>query len=177
MKRDKNLHPLSWDHHAALTSVVLTRKHLKNNASDDRLRQIATEYGHFYDTGLLTHFRHEEEWLIPRYLRHVPDEDPDVVRLLIEHVTLHRLILDLTEALAGGKDLVQPLTRLTDQLESHVRFEERVLFPKIESVLTTEELRVLGSYLWNSAPESVVIPGGDGCKVKISGAADPEPEA
>jgi len=169
MKRDKNLHPLSWDHHAALTSVVFTRKHIKESASSLRLGQIAFEFAAFYESGLLPHFRHEEEWLLPRYLRHVPPTDSDVTRLLTEHLILHRLFLDLRDMVARKADLVAPLTALTDQLESHVRFEERELFPKIELALSTEELDELGKYLWANAPESVVIPGGDGCKVKISG--------
>ncbi len=169
MKRDKNLHPLSWDHHAALTSVVFTRKHIRESADSDRLSQIAFEFGAFYDTGLLPHFRHEEEWLLPRYLRHVPPTDTDVTRLLTDHLILHRLFRELRDTASRKGDLVAPLTALTDQLETHVRFEERELFPKIESALSAEEMDELGKYLWDNAPESVVIPGGDGCKVKISG--------
>lgn len=169
MKRDKNLHPLSWDHHAALTSVVFTRKHIKGSASSERLSQIASEFAVFYETGLLPHFRHEEEWLLPRYLRHVAPTDTDVTRLLTEHLILHRLFLELRDTAARNGDLVAPLTALTDQLESHVRFEERELFPKIESALSAGELDELGKSLWANAPDSVVIPGGDGCKVNITG--------
>jgi hemerythrin-like domain-containing protein len=169
MKRDKNLHPLSWDHHAALTSVVFTRKLIKAGAGDERLQQVAREYAAFYQIGLLPHFRLEEEWLLPRYLRHVSADDPDVTRLLTEHVRLHRLMLEVALALDSGLALVAPLTELTDLLESHVRFEERVLFPRIEAALTHDELRQLGEHLWANAPEDVVIPGGDGCRVKISG--------
>lgn len=169
MKRNKNLHPLSWDHHAALTSVVFTRKHIKSGADHDRLLQTALEFAVFYQLGLLPHFRHEEEWLLPRFLRHVPADDPGVSRLLTEHAILHRLFLDLDFAVSAKVDLSEPLTALTDQLESHVRFEERELFPRIEASLSTAELEALGQFLWANAPEDVVIPGGDGCKVKISG--------
>lgn len=169
MRRDKNLHPLSWDHHAALTSVVFTRKHIKNGVDADRLQQIAREFADFYETGLLPHFRHEEEWLLPRYLRHADAYDANVVQLLTDHIKLHRLVLEVADANDSNRDLIAPLTALTDLLESHVRFEERELFPKIEAALSPEELRQLGLYLWANAPEAVVIPGGDGCKVKISG--------
>jgi hypothetical protein len=169
MKRDKNLHPLSWDHHAALTSVVLTRKHIKEQTGIDRLRLVAQEFEVFHECALLPHFRHEEEWLLPRYLRHVPVDDPGVVRLLTDHAILHKLILDLAAAVRAGADLVAPLVALTDRLEAHVRFEERELFPLIERSLTREEMEELGAYLWKTAPDSVVIPGGDGCKVRIRG--------
>ncbi len=176
MKRNKNLHPLSWDHHAALTGVVFTRKLIRDGSSRDRLIQVADEFGVFYEIGLIPHFRHEEEWLVPRYLRHVPPDDPDVLRLLKDHVALHRLILDLKEAAESDSGLVGSLQALTDLLESHVRFEERELFPKIEAALSPSELEQLGQFLWANAPEAVVIPGGDGCKVKISGAEITEHE-
>lgn len=169
MKRDKNLHPLSWDHHAALTGVVFTRKHIQIGSGAYRLQQIAREFAAFYEIGLLPHFRHEEEWLLPRYLRHTDANDTNVVQLLTDHIKLHRLILDVADALESNRDLVAPLTALTDLLETHVRFEERELFPKIEAALSPEELRQLGLYLWANSPEAVVIPGGDGCKVRISG--------
>lgn len=176
MKRDKNLHPLSWDHHAALTSVIFTRKLIKDGADHARLEQVAREFEQFHQEALLPHFRHEEEWLLPRYLRHAAADDPDVVRLLTDHVLLHKLILDLGAALRDGDDLTQALAALTNCLESHVRFEERELFPKIELALTPEELTELGQQLWDDAQSAVVIPGGDGCRVKISGADAPATE-
>lgn len=169
MKRDKNLHSLSRDHHAALTSVVLTRRHLRDGTDRERLIQIADEFSVFYATGLLPHFRQEEEWLLPRYLRYVPANDPDVIRLLTEHVALHRLVLDLSQANALGLDLGSPLEALTDCLESHVRFEERELFPKIEAALESSELQELGKYLMANVVDAIVIPGGDGCKIKLNG--------
>jgi iron-sulfur cluster repair protein YtfE (RIC family) len=174
MKRDKNLHPLSWDHHAALTSVVFTRKHIKVGADRERLEQVAREFAVFHQDALLPHFRHEEEWLLPRYLRHVSADDPDLIRLLTDHIVLHKLILDLGHAVRDGGELVPALTALADHLEAHVRFEERELFPKIEAALTADELRDLGEQFWADAQEAIVIPGGDGCRVKISGMDSPE---
>lgn len=173
MKRDRNLHPLSWDHHGALTSVVFTRKHLRAGADHTKLAQIAREFLVFHADHLLPHFRHEEEWVLPRYIRHVPVDDHDVVRLLQEHIHLHCLIDDLRRALHAESDLAGPLTALTDQLEAHVRFEERELFPKVEAVLTESEMREVGESLWAVEKAPVVIPGGDGCRVSLSPDRDP----
>jgi hypothetical protein len=52
MKRDKNLHPLSWDHHAALTSVIFTRKLIKDGADRARLEQVAREFEQFHQEAL-----------------------------------------------------------------------------------------------------------------------------
>ena len=45
---------------------------------------------------------------------------------------------------------------------------------KIEAALTPDELRDLGEQFWADAQEAIVIPGGDGCRVKISGMDSPE---
>jgi len=169
MKRDRNLHPLSWDHHGALTSVVFTRKLITSGAGRMRLERTAREFLVFYAEHLVPHFRHEEEWVLPRYIRYVPVEDDDVSRLLREHVHLHRLVEDLRRALQAGGNLIQSLAVLTDELEAHVRFEERELFPKIESALSADELAEIGESLWNVEQTPVVIPGGDGCKVNLAG--------
>ncbi|MEW5874779.1 MAG: hemerythrin domain-containing protein [Candidatus Zixiibacteriota bacterium] len=168
MKRDRNLHPLSWDHHGALTSVVFTRKLITAGADRGRLEQTAREYLTFHSEHLVPHFRHEEEWVLPRYVRHVSLEDHDVLRLLQEHIHLHRLVDDLRHSLQAGADLIPPLSALTDQLEAHVRFEERELFPKIEAALSADELAEIGESLWNVEQVPVVIPGGDGCKVNLA---------
>jgi len=177
MKRNKNLHPLSWEHHHTLTSVVLTRRHIKNCAPRARLVQIAREFAAFHREALLPHFRHEEEWLLPRYLRHASAGDAAVTRLLREHVTLHRLVYDLALAERNSADLVAPLTALTDALEAHVRFEEREMFPMIEAVLTADELSSLGEELLRSVSDAVVIPGGDGCRVKAASENAPLPDS
>lgn len=171
MKRDRNLHPLSWDHHGALTSVVFTRKQIKSGADPAKLEQTAREFLVFHAEHLIPHFRHEEERVLPRYVRYVSLEDQDVIRLLREHVHLHRLIDDVRLALETKSDLVAPLTALTDQLEAHVRFEERELFPKVEAALTPQELEEIGRSLWAVEQGPVIIPGGDGCRVNLAGSA------
>lgn len=170
MKRNKNLHPLSWEHHHALTSVVLTRRHIAENAPQERLVQTATEFVDFHRDNLLPHFRHEEEVVLPLYLNHVPEDDSDVLRLLTDHIALHRLVGIVGQAASGADNLIPALTELTDRLEAHVRFEERELFPKIEAALTGEEIAHIGAALYAESPGTVVIPGGDGCRI------DPTPK-
>lgn len=166
MKRDRNLHPLSWDHHLALMSVVFTRKQVASGASREALKRIASEFEQFHQQALVPHFRHEEEWVIPRFLRHVPEDDPMVMRLLRDHVSLHSMVYQLKCAGESGDELKAELSTLVNRLEAHVRFEERELFPRVESVLSAVELEEIGRALHETSPESVVIPGGDGSRVK-----------
>ena len=67
--------------------------------------------------------------------------DPLIVRVLTDHVDLRRQALDLE---ADADPAPAALQALGERLESHIRFEERVLFPKVEATLPVEELERLG---------------------------------
>jgi hemerythrin-like domain-containing protein len=64
------------------------------------------------------------------------------VRVLTEHVDLRRRGQDLEHS----ADLdPSALRELGERLESHIRFEERELFPMIERALPDDELTGLGA--------------------------------
>ena len=88
------------------------------------------------------HFRIEEELLLPAYARHCSATEADVVRVLTDHVELRRAGGDLE---ANAEPRLDDLHRLGERLESHIRHEERVLFPRIEEALTDAELARLGA--------------------------------
>jgi iron-sulfur cluster repair protein YtfE (RIC family) len=66
------------------------------------------------------------------------------VRVLTEHVDLRRRGADLE-----ARPTPEPaeLRELGERLESHIRHEERVLFPMIEAALPAEELERLAAEL------------------------------
>ena len=88
------------------------------------------------------HFRVEEEVLLPAFAGHGDPEDPAVVRVLVEHVDLRRREQNLSAAKEPDPG---ELRELGERLESHIRFEERVLFPMIEEALPVDELERLGA--------------------------------
>ena len=87
------------------------------------------------------HFRVEEEVLLPALAGHGDPEDPAVVRVLVEHVDLRRREQNLSAAKEPDPG---ELRELGERLESHIRHEERVLFPMIEAALSGAELGRLG---------------------------------
>jgi hemerythrin-like domain-containing protein len=74
----------------------------------------------------------------------VPSDDPDVVRVLVDHVDVRRRVADLE---AGGPADAAALNALGELLNGHVRHEARTLFPRIEASLDREELAALGAAL------------------------------
>lgn len=89
------------------------------------------------------HFREEEEILLPTYAGFRDPEQSIVARVLIDHIRIRRL----AQQLAGDRPGIGALHTLGDQLNAHVRREERELFPLIEQALPEAELIRLAQLL------------------------------
>ena len=125
MKRSGLILALSREHHQAL--VFARRIALLSDASDDELAALCQRVLDELAPALLVHFEEEERGLLP-----VADEAAaeEARRLVAEHEELRALL----NALCGGDTAaLKPFGAL---LADHVRFEERVLFPRIAPLLT-----------------------------------------
>ncbi len=138
MQRSDALAPLSREHHVALEVALRLRR---ATAADGDAARVA--FLEFFKEEAREHFRAEEELLLPAFSRHVDDDDPDVVRVLVEHVEIRRR----AQNLAVGPSELADLHELGELLNAHVRHEERTLFPRIEAALDAAELEALGTAL------------------------------
>lgn len=144
MKRSPELAVLSREHHLALELALrLTRT---SSTSVDALRAEALA---FWRSECSEHFRLEETVLLPAFADHAGAEDPDVVRIRHEHTDLRRRFAELEHAPADSA----ALKALGERLAAHVRFEERTLFGRVESVLDPEELALLGRRLQSAGAD------------------------
>ena len=138
MKRAEELHPLSHDHHKALYAAML----LSRASEVEPARSEALAYWH--EQGL-KHLALEEDRLLPGWILRDPDGDRALaMRVLRDHLELRigfRTLEDGPESVAAMNDLGRVLER-------HVRFEERELFPRIESRL--QHRRSRRSSAWRS---------------------------
>ena len=92
-----------------------------------------------------------------RFSSHMADEETlllgllsDVLRsrLLAEHDSLRALFCSLGDTLdSNGPLAIDDLVRLAATLRAHIRWEERVLFPHLQSHVSTDELRFIGDRL------------------------------
>lgn len=140
MKRDKNLAPLSRDHHHGLiTANMLKADGSKEKEPEIGLPEKADLAQSFWDTDLIFHFRNEETILYP--FAKGKDEllDKMLERMLAEHASMKAMVENLGEA----GDFEKVIDALGRKLEAHIRFEERELFEKIQEVFTPEELSAL----------------------------------
>lgn len=124
MPRTGALLSLSREHHA---SLVMARAARKAAESDDSAVFAAamTRIEAHWRTVLAAHFVQEEQLLQLA----VETLDPEsVARILNEHAELRMLACG-----PCALELVARLHRFGDLLAAHVRYEERVLFPQLQS--------------------------------------------
>lgn len=126
LKRAVELQPLSRDHHHGLQLCWKIRTGFSKQVEVERIKKYADWY---FTTHLVPHFELEE-----KYIFTILDSKHELVKqALTDHRRLKRLFKQT-------KDLEKALGRIEEELEKHIRFEERVLFPHIQSVATSSQL-------------------------------------
>ena len=126
MKRSTILQPLSREHHTAL-SLAKASERAAQSGDEALVRLTCQRVIRAYANELEPHFQIEEVSLLP--LLHSTATQPLVERTLADHQQLRGLLDALRQNDAGALDSFGKC------LSAHVRFEERELFPVIESLL------------------------------------------
>lgn len=129
MKRHPSLQPLSDDHHRALVLARRLGRASSGTESTD-LEALSRDVARQFEAELEPHFRVEERWLLPAL------EARGAERLAARTAEDHARLGDLVR----GRWTRHTAERVGTLLEKHVRFEERVLFPKAEGLLSNAEL-------------------------------------
>ena len=132
IKRNKNIQPLSRDHHATLLFCWKIRQGLKKSADPARIKNYISW---FRDYHMNQHFSEEEAILFAGI------EDEMVRRAITEH----REIESLVNQIVSGNSTA--FSQLADRVDDHVRFEERQLFNHLENLLSKEILENIGREL------------------------------
>ncbi|MGH2893706.1 MAG: hemerythrin domain-containing protein [Solirubrobacteraceae bacterium] len=132
MKRADALQPLSRDHLKALLAA-------KRVLDAEDVVTAGAAFSQFWEAEQ-THFRLEEEILLPHWAACAEIDVTAVERMLADHLAIRADALRLAQGTLSLEDLHALGTRLHD----HVRFEERRLFPMIEDALDSEAMDQLG---------------------------------
>ncbi len=133
MTRNENIVKLSRDHHASLLFCWKLRQGVKRHASPEKMLNYVR---YFWDQHFHVHFAEEEDILF------APLKDQVVEKAFDDHKEIKELIdkLDSSEP----ENIQQKLLQLADTVDEHVRYEERILFPHLETALTEEQLAEIG---------------------------------
>ncbi len=126
MKRSTALQPLSREHHTALTLAKACERAVQSR-DEERVAQTCQRVIQAFSDELEPHFQIEEQALLPHL--HSAETQPLAQRTLADHQQLRALLDGLQQNDVGALDSFGKL------LSAHVRFEERELFPALESLL------------------------------------------
>lgn len=126
LKRAPELQPLSHDHHHGLQLCWKIRKGFSKQIEPDRIKKYTNW---FFKMHLKPHFELEEKHVFPI----LGAENDLVKRALIEHVRLENLFKQTS-------DIEKSLKSIEEELEAHIRFEERILFVEIQKIATQDQL-------------------------------------
>lgn len=133
LKRHPALIPLSKDHHFGLLLCWKIRTGIRKAIPPDRIAVYVT---YFYKNHLKSHFEEEEQHIFTLL------DEKDEKRKKAEHQ--HRKIRRLVKKLSLEPEKVNvALGQIEEELETHIRFEERNLFPYLQSCLDESALERL----------------------------------
>ncbi len=143
MKRHEALIPLSRDHHGTLILARLLRSDAPPYKGLPHDAEGKAEYAlKHYREELLEHFEREEK-MIPVLMGINPTLDSLLACMKTEHQEFHSLFNSITI----NRELSNQLDTIGRALESHVRKEDRVIFPLIQESFTEEVLNKLADIL------------------------------
>jgi hemerythrin-like domain-containing protein len=142
MKRDPRLVRLSWDHHHGLALARRISGELPG-LDGDGLADLYADVLSFWAAGLLPHFRAENECLLARLIRHLPDDAESVTQTQRDHLDIEGLVADMRDATDqfARRDALEAFA---ERLRAHIRWEEAVLFEVAQSALSEAELDTVG---------------------------------
>lgn len=129
LKRHPALQHLSHDHHHGLLLCWKIRQGFKLGVDPDRMKAYS-EW--FWKHHLESHFQEEEEHLFPI----LPADSPLIKQALSEHKRLKKLF-------SNWENPEKNLGQIEEELERHIRFEERTLFPLIQEKASEEQLKTI----------------------------------
>ncbi|WP_242494535.1 hemerythrin domain-containing protein [Brumimicrobium glaciale] len=127
LKRHESIKSFSREHHQGLLLCWKIRKGIKNGVSVERIKKYNDW---FFENHLKPHFADEEKYIFPI----LGDEDEMIKKALTEHRRLIRLFTE-------ENDLDKTINHIEEELDRHIRFEERELFMVIQEKATPSEMQ------------------------------------
>jgi hemerythrin-like domain-containing protein len=140
MKRHPSLRQFSDDHHQGLVNARRLRRTASGEGSNPA--GTARDFLDFWQRDTSHHFRKEEEVLLPVLARYGGDLDErPILQMLAQHALIRGLAMQLSDEFEQNTVREDTLQHLGEQLEAHIRLEEREVFPLIEQTLPEHALQ------------------------------------
>ncbi|WP_067146927.1 hemerythrin domain-containing protein [Pseudotamlana agarivorans] len=129
LKRHQALQPLSRDHHHGLLLCWKIRTGFGKGVEPNRIKSYADW---FFENHLIPHFKLEEQHIFS-----LLEDDNALKKKALED---HKALISL---FSKTDEVAKTLSEIEKQLDDHIRFEERVLFPEIQKIATEEQFETI----------------------------------
>lgn len=139
MKRNIHLQPLSRQHHNGLLAALLLKKGLAKHADPAVMAEFIRD---FWQRDLHAHFLAEEQYLVP-----LAQEAGIAENLNQQLLDEHKQLKACVEQASTGINSASNIEVFATILEAHIRFEERVYFPALESACSNAQMASAGMHL------------------------------
>lgn len=140
IKRHPSIVSFSKDHHFGLLLVWKIRQGLNKAVSAERISNYIL---YFFKADLEKHFKAEEKLLFCK----LPVDDALRKQAEAEHQAIYKLVA----AIEQKKEDTVLLNQLADELEKHIRFEERELFNHLQNNINADDLEEIANRFPNSS--------------------------
>jgi hemerythrin-like domain-containing protein len=148
MLRDKNLIPLSHQHQHALALCVRIER--ASPIAEAELPAWQTEIAQQFENEIRIHFAAEEEILFPAALKSA-ELTTLVGELISEHAELRADFKTAMDQKLSAGDL----KTFPNRLAGHIRKEERLLFERLQQLMSAEEMTAVGQKLDRALEKAV----------------------
>jgi hemerythrin-like domain-containing protein len=130
LKRHPALQDYSREHHDELKLVWKIREGLKKDILPQRIIDYCI---HHYNEATTFHMNNEENFILNK----LPENDSDRIKILNEHAEIKEIVNNFSDNTSNKKNL---LAEFAEKLEKHIRYEERIFFPRIQNEFSEEIL-------------------------------------
>ncbi len=135
IKRDDFLKPLSREHHHGLLFCWKIRSGIRKNIEISR---IVAYTNWFYQNYLIPHFNFEDNFIYPV----LTDSHEAIIQATEEHLSIKSLF-------DNAQNDTVILLSIAQQIENHIRFEERVIFNLIQELVSPKQIEQIESNFTN----------------------------
>ena len=139
IKRHQAIVSFSKDHHFGLLLAWKIRQGLEKAVNAERISKYVV---YFFKADLEKHFKDEEQLLFCK----LQESDSLRKRAEADHQSIYNLVNDIDK----NKNDTKLLSQLANELETHIRFEERELFNHLQNKITPEDLQLIEKRTPNS---------------------------
>ncbi|HRV52791.1 MAG: hemerythrin domain-containing protein [Bacteroidia bacterium] len=129
IRRKEALLRFSREHHYGLLLIWKIREGIKKNIPPERISDFIL---YFFEHDLKEHFHKEEVDLFARI-----ESNNELIQTALKE---HQQLTAMVEQLRKDKKNTELITKFSDELDKHIRFEERTLFNEIQNSLSDKDL-------------------------------------